>query len=175
MRFYSGKPVQPSVSLPSASPTLAPNHSPATRTAWRWLFAGILMALVVTASGRSEIAGPPGIPGMDKIAHLSVFGLLATLIVRSPGTTRRWPLFAVLLVSFFGMSDEWHQSFTPGREVEFADWVADTFGAALAVSLYTFWPFYRRLLETPLRLPRRARPSPALAAKPVSASSSSAA
>ena len=53
----------------------------------------------------------------------------------------------MLAVSLFGVADEFRQSFTPGRSVEFADWVADSLGAGAGVLLYTFWPFYRRLLE----------------------------
>ena len=51
-------------------------------------------------------------------------------------------------MSLFGATDEWHQSFVPGRASEVKDWVADTLGAALAVSLYAGWGRYRRLLET---------------------------
>ncbi|MEY4487888.1 MAG: hypothetical protein RIQ79_396 [Verrucomicrobiota bacterium] len=109
------------------------------------------------ASSRSEVAGPPGIPHLDKIAHFSVFGLLASLVVRAPGFHRRWALAAVALVSLFGITDEFHQSFTPGRSVEFGDWLADTLGAALAVALYVNWSAYRRLLEC--RLPFGQRPS----------------
>jgi len=112
--------------------------------------------MVVIASSRSQVAAP-SVSYFDKIAHFSVFGLLGTLIARSPGVRRF--RYAILIVSLFGISDEFRQSFTPGRSVEFADWMADTLGAALAVSLYAFWPGYRRLLETPLRLrrPRAAR------------------
>jgi len=48
-------------------------------------------------------------------------------------------------VSLFGASDEFHQSFVPGRGVEWMDWLADTFGglAGLALSclplLWTRW------------------------------------
>jgi VanZ family protein len=59
------------------------------------------------------------------------------------------------VVSAYGLFDEWHQSFTPGRFVEAADWVADTAGAAMAIVLYRSWGAYRRLLETPLRRKRR--------------------
>jgi hypothetical protein len=112
--------------------------------------------MVVVASGQSQIAAPQGI-GFDKVAHFSVFGLLATLVARCPGVLRF--RYAILLVSLFGISDEFRQSFTPGRAVEFADWVADTLGAVTAVTLYAFCPAYRRLLETPLRLRRRAASS----------------
>lgn len=108
--------------------------------------------MVVTASGQNHVAAP-AIINFDKIAHFSIFGLLGTLIARCPGVRRF--RYAIAIVSLFGISDEFRQSFTPGRSVEFADWMADTLGAATAVALYAFWPWYRRLLETPLRLRRR--------------------
>jgi hypothetical protein len=42
--------------------------------------------------------------------------------------------------------------------MEFADWVADTLGAAVAVVVYLRWNGYRRVLETPLRRRRRLQP-----------------
>ncbi|MDP2136344.1 MAG: VanZ family protein, partial [Candidatus Didemnitutus sp.] len=107
-----------------------------------------LAGMIFAASGRGEIAGPP-ILGFDKVAHFFVFGLLATLVVRNGFAARRaW--MAVALVSAFGASDEWHQSMTPGRAMQLADWVADTLGAAVAVAAYAGWPLYRRVLEIPL-------------------------
>jgi VanZ family protein len=137
---------------------LAETSSSRTRAAvssrLRWLYPVALAAMVVTASGRGQVAGPE-IVNFDKLVHFSVFGLLATLVARAPGIRRPW--MAVLAVSFFGMSDEIRQGFTPGRSMAFADWVADTAGACLAVVLHTCWPAYRRLLELPLdRKSRRA-------------------
>jgi VanZ family protein len=68
---------------------------------------------------------------------------------------------AVLLVSLFGLTDEWHQSFTPGRTVEVADWAADTFGAMVAVALYVRWARYRDWLEMPLCVRQRRIEKPA--------------
>jgi VanZ family protein len=83
------------------------------------------------------------------VVHFSIFGLLATLVARAGFNGQRgW--WAVLIVSLFGMTDEWHQSFTPGRAVEIADWVADTLGAITAVGLYIYWRWYRVWLEKPL-------------------------
>ena len=137
---------------------VSPAHSRLSRL--RWLYPIALASMVVIASGRSHVASPPGI-NFDKLAHFSVFGLLGTLIARSPGVSRF--RYAILIVSLFGIGDEFRQSFTPGRSVEFADWMADSLGAAVAVTLYAFWPRYRALLETPLRLRRKtaARPSSA--------------
>lgn len=113
---------------------------------WRgWLWPAVVAALIVIASGRGEVAAP-SVTGIDKVTHFLVFGLLATLVVRNGYPPRRaW--VAVVLVSLFGATDEWHQSFTPGRMVELADWVADTLGAAVAVTAYVVWPAYRRALE----------------------------
>lgn len=104
-----------------------------------------LAVTIVVASGRGQVAAP-AIVDFDKVAHFAIFGLLATLVARAgfPGR-RAW--LAVLIVSLFGLSDEWHQSFTPGRDVEVLDWVADSLGALVAVAVYGGWPGYRRWLE----------------------------
>lgn len=136
----------------------------AGRQAWRspvripnrfilWFWPLTLATLIFIASGRSQIAGPDWI-GFDKVVHFGVFGLLASLVVRTGFAPRRaW--LAVVWVSLFGITDEWHQSFTPGRAVELADWVADTLGAIVAVTLYVKWPRYRAWLEQPLRRRQR--------------------
>lgn len=117
---------------------------------WRSLWPVAMACTIFSASSQSQIAGPAGIPHLDKIAHFGVFGLLATLVLRVFFDSRhlvRTTVVAIALASVYGMSDEFHQSFTPGREVDIADWIADTSGAALAVALYAFWAAYRRLLE----------------------------
>ncbi|MEX2043905.1 MAG: VanZ family protein, partial [Opitutus sp.] len=57
---------------------------------------------------------------------------------------------AFVVAAVFGATDEWHQSFVPGRTSEWADWIADALGAALAVMMYTGWPRYRDRIETPV-------------------------
>lgn len=104
--------------------------------------------LIGAASSRSEVA-TTGVAGEDKVVHFFVFGLLATLLARTDWTAGR-PWLAVLLTSLYGLFDEAHQAFTPGRFVDVADWVADTLGAIVAVTVYTKWTAYRRLLEQPL-------------------------
>jgi VanZ family protein len=125
-------------------------NTPFPSSRLRWVYPLLVAALVVVASGRSQVAAP-GIMHIDKVGHGLVFGLIATLIVRIMDRRKGW--WAVVIVSLFGISDEFRQSFTPGRSVEFADWVADTVGALLAVTLYLRWGFYRRMLELRLVLP----------------------
>lgn len=118
----------------------------------------LLAATILVASGRPAVETPFVIPHGDKFLHFLAFGLLGTLVLRSaPVWTmplgRRW--VAIAAVSAFGIADEFRQSFTPGRFVEVLDWLADTLGAAVAVSLYLGWPRYRALLEKPLWTRRR--------------------
>jgi len=88
----------------------------------------------------------PEITQFDKVAHFAVYGFLGTLVYRAGAP--KWPAWlAVLVVSAFGATDEWHQYFVPGRDCDVFDWLADTLGAALAVTLYVKWAWYRRLLE----------------------------
>jgi VanZ family protein len=118
-----------------------------SRKVWALLLAGT----IIVASSCGHVAAPH-VTNFDKLAHFSIYGLLATLVARAwfEGPRMWW---AVLILSFFGVTDEWHQSFTPGRSVEVLDWVADTSGALIAVVAYLYWGGYRRLLEW--RLGRR--------------------
>ena len=108
------------------------------------------------------------------MVHFAVYGLLATMIVRAfLAPEGKWSRSAawvsIALASAYGISDEWHQSFTPGRAVELADWIADTLGATFAVVLYCRWHRYRGWLETPLFRTPKPRLDHASLAGPVSA------
>jgi VanZ family protein len=122
-----------------------------TRRTWSRLLWPLLIAgLIFVASSRARVAGPGLTAIDDKFAHFAVYGLLATLVCRVGGGGRA-ALVAVVVTSAFGASDEWHQSYVPGRMADFGDWVADTLGALLAVGLYARWRWYRELLERPVR------------------------
>ena len=116
----------------------------------RLLWPLLVAAVIFYASSRSLVAAPGGIQVNDKLAHFCAYGLLASLVLRALGGGWRGALAAVVIASAYGASDEWHQSFVPGRSPEVADWVADTLGAALAVVLYVGIAPYRTLLEMPL-------------------------
>lgn len=123
----------------------------------------ILLAVALfTASSTSILAVPDlALFTLDKIGHFLLFGLLATLLIRNQEFLQaRWKgaLAAALIVSFYGAFDEFRQSLTPGRSVEFYDWLADTLGSLVAVTAYSCIPIYRKVLEwRPLR--RKKKPS----------------
>ncbi|WP_138120885.1 VanZ family protein [Bathymodiolus heckerae thiotrophic gill symbiont] len=45
-------------------------------------------------------------------------------------------LSSLVFCSVYGMLDEWHQSFVPGRMSDINDWLADTVGAMLFLGGY---------------------------------------
>lgn len=86
----------------------------------------------------------PGLlfPGSDKLLHVAAYAVLASaaLVAVPDGLRRRRPCRVALTVSLFsflyGISDELHQSFVPGRDASLPDVAADAAGAALAVSVW---------------------------------------
>ncbi|MDQ3263027.1 MAG: VanZ family protein [Myxococcota bacterium] len=92
-------------------------------------------ALIFALSSRSSLPGP-GVVGLDKVAHAVAYATLAWLTARGLFGYRVERLTAAvlgaLLATLYGVSDEWHQSFVPGRMTDPADLVADALGASVA-------------------------------------------
>lgn len=91
-------------------------------------------------------------PGEDKVCHLTAYALLAlaslwcfgSLDWRSP---RKAACLAVVVCLGYAVSDEFHQSFVPGRDVSALDIVADMVGASLVCWVWLGVPKCRRWLE----------------------------
>jgi len=84
----------------------------------------------------SSISGS-SVPGrFSTAAHFVVYAVLGALYLWAlPRRERVWPtaFAAVALASLYGITDEFHQSFVPGRMPDPADWLVDTAGALTAV------------------------------------------
>jgi VanZ family protein len=149
-----------------------PDHkipSPPRQTRFLWPF--LVMSTISFASTWSVPPSGPDVDwiAVDKVAHVAVYGLLATLWAR--GFAISWPLSkaalgAALATIGFGLIDEFLQSRNPVRTFEYADLAADVAGTLLALACWLGWPWYRRTLELSL-FPRPSRP----AASPLSFSS----
>ena len=78
----------------------------------------------------------------DKLVHFAEFGLLCLMTCWSLSTARIGSkniyklILAIGITSLYGMSDEFHQYFTPNRSAEIFDWLADTAGAVTAGLLW---------------------------------------
>ena len=67
--------------------------------------------------------------------------MLAGLLYLATG--RAW--LAVALASVYGVSDELHQAYVPGRSADALDWLADTAGATVSVLfIYLFFRLRQR-------------------------------
>lgn len=73
----------------------------------------------------------------DKILHAVEYGILAALCYRAfrgaaGASLSSYAMFlSIVTASFYGFTDEVHQSFVPLREASVFDWMADTVGAVL--------------------------------------------
>src|SRR5262245_53661714 len=91
----------------------------------------VLVTNIIFAFSGSQLASPGITSADDKFGHFGVYGLLGTLVCRL-GRGGRTAILSLLVVAAYGASDEWHQSFVPGRSSDVMDWIADSTGALLA-------------------------------------------
>ena len=74
---------------------------------------------------------------VKKTAHVVEYGIFAALLyraLRGHGVEKLDAvLLAILIAVIYGATDEFHQSFTPGREPRVRDVVFDTIGAVAGV------------------------------------------
>ena len=85
----------------------------------------------------------------DKLVHALVYGVLGALMVRAVsdarwvGVTASATLVAALLSTLYGISDEFHQRFVPGRSPEAFDVMMDAIGASGAAFGVWTWSILR--------------------------------
>jgi len=100
----------------------------------RWLPVLLWMGLIFFLSSRSHL---PRYPHhlidflLKKVAHLLEYGVLAVLLHRGVGNEGGWR--ALLIGGLYAASDEFHQSFVPGRNAELLDLAFDILGVVLGL------------------------------------------
>jgi len=115
-----------------------------------WLPACLWAILVFVLSSIPRLSTPPiGVKFADKFYHLVeylIFGFLlarAFLSMSAQGREHKAILAAAALGIFWGMTDEIHQAFVPGRDASFLDFFADAAGV-LFVSAFIWWKMKRK-------------------------------
>ena len=96
-------------------------------------------ALIYWLSDQSKLPIPLEFRFGDKIVHAVAYGVMGWLAWQIATAwindrPKRW-LAATLFCSFYGITDEYHQSFVAGRFSDPFDWLADTLGAAAVCGL----------------------------------------
>ncbi|HEX40704.1 MAG TPA: VanZ family protein [Phycisphaerales bacterium] len=119
------------------------------RGASYWLPPLAWMGLIYVLSDQPDLPHAPG-PWLDmalkKGAHAAAYGILAWFYLRllrhragarRSGTALR--VVSIALVVMYALSDEYHQTFVPGRNGNWFDVGVDSAGAVAAMLLDRWW------------------------------------
>ena len=104
----------------------------------------VWMGVIFFLSHQPTIEYPGGLDArfISTMGHVGVFAILSVLIWWALGLSGLSPgrraVLSVALSLLYGLTDEWHQSFVPGRTPDIMDIVADTFGATIAMIVVTW-------------------------------------
>lgn len=116
---------------------------PETPSLWTYRAPAVVWALLLFA-----LSSIPNLPSPfhvfsfdDKIEHVGAYAILGALAVRAVAMRRHvpnWPDvgLAFIMCTMYGMLDEFHQFFVPGRSVDYLDFAADTVGSILGAVVY---------------------------------------
>jgi len=114
---------------------------------FNWLPAILWASFIFFQSSNPSPAGADLAP--DYLLHFVAFAVLAFFLalafaggVRNlAGEGLGWPRarWVLVMAVLYGCSDEWHQSFVPGRHPSWADVAADLLGALVVVTLLVVW------------------------------------
>ena len=105
------------------------------------------MALIFLLSAQPQPPLPPQIS--DKQGHGIGYAGLAVTLSRAlgggllKGTTLPAAAAAWTIATAYAATDEWHQSFVPGRSADVNDWYADAVGALVGAGACWAWGIIR--------------------------------
>lgn len=111
----------------------------------RWGLVLGWMALIFFLSAQPDLPHPDSgwlASLFSSGAHLLFYGVLALLLNWALGNGGWGLALAFGLTLLYGISDEFHQSFVPGRVPDAFDLLCDGLGAALALAAW--WCLFRR-------------------------------
>lgn len=107
-----------------------------------WLPVLVYVTAIFVLSAQPYLKPPIRFPNADKFYHLGEYLLLGWLLARAFRVSLRvpYPVMAAMMALAFGVlvgaSDEFFQSFVPGRTCDIFDLLADTAGLVLAQMLF---------------------------------------
>jgi VanZ family protein len=118
-----------------------------SRRAWLWGPVLAAMTAIFIASAQPDLRPPEGVT--DKQAHSTAYAVLGVLVARALAGGLGAPLSwwraagAVAITIAYGGTDEWHQSFVPGRDADLHDVWADAIGAVAGAAGCWAWGIIR--------------------------------
>ena len=106
------------------------------------------MAMLFGFSSLSTLPSPPAQFSFYDV-HIAAYAGLAALTARAMGkglreVSPRAVLLAIVISSLYGISDEYHQLFVPGRSFDVLDMLADAIGSVVGASAVGAWSIIGR-------------------------------
>jgi VanZ family protein len=116
-----------------------------------WLPVIAYMAMLFGFSSLSTLPTPPADFSFYDV-HIAAYAGLGALTARAIAGGLRdvsWRAVAgaVLISSLYGVTDEYHQLFVPGRSFDVLDMAADTIGSVVGASAVGAWGRIRELAD----------------------------
>ena len=99
-----------------------------------WILTIGYMGIIFYLSSLHNISLPKLPKNFDKVLHMCAYIPLAYLFylsLRKSGINKYIFMLAIIFASIYGITDEFHQVFVPGRDADVFDLLADAFGAFL--------------------------------------------
>lgn len=99
-----------------------------------WSLSLIYMAAIFALSALPDLSLPYTFEGDDFFLHMVEYGILGFLLswaLVNSGVVRKLVLYGFLVGLLYGMTDEVHQYFVPGRMASLLDLTADGLGSLL--------------------------------------------
>jgi VanZ family protein len=127
------------------------------RPFYRYHLPAIVFAIGIFVLSSISKLNPPdlGLKIQDKFYHFVFYGAFGFLIARSFSFLKffqvfpkKYLVYAILFSIAYGISDEIHQYYVPGRFCSFGDFLADSMGAISGILIYHYrdhlWQFFRK-------------------------------
>ena len=114
-----------------------------TRRALSWLLAVAWAGVIFYASSRPGSTIPGGFSVEGHLGEYFIFGVVLAAALGDWRPSTRLALIAIAIASLYGVTDELHQHFTPGRVPDPADWALDTIGATAGAFALIGWHRWR--------------------------------
>lgn len=108
----------------------------------------LFCSFIYWLSAQTSLPTPLKFPHQDKVMHMGAYFILTFFVVRAFRhfflSHRHLLISSLIFSSFYGATDEWHQSFVIGRSSDINDWIADTLGAILLLCSFHLLKCYQK-------------------------------
>ena len=103
----------------------------------KWLPAIFVACCNIYLSSQEHIKQMPTFWNADKVVHFFCFAGFSFWVAFACNIkSYKMTWLPTLIISLWAVTDEIHQSFTPGRDASVFDWIADTTGAFLGAVIF---------------------------------------